>query len=231
MGWLDQLRATSPGGSGYDNAHVVEAGRAYARRYQVTNESGAEGSMVYTLDGYVGAEVGAWYPGKRGTVYDLAGRELSTFEIKDPNARDIGGMIALAFIAVVSAGAAYTALAAPSASLGGGYGIVGGATEPVASLSLSSGSVAAGGTAAAATAATTAATTTTAATISTVAGTVAKIAGAAASVLGLTQAGGSQPAPVTRAPGPQPLDQAGDLTRNPVALIAAAALAFFALKG
>lgn len=205
MDWRTALDALPPGGSGYDSAIYTDpdTGRVYTRRYSVQGATDAS-DAVYTMTGYVGADGGAWYPGKRAQLYDTAGRQIGDFEIKDPNRRDWGGMVALMFIAAVTAGAAYTAFtgagaggataSAPAAN--SGYGIVGGATEPVASISYAG----AGTTAAATTAAGTL--TSAGGVVSTVAGAATKVLGAAASVLGLQNAAAGPSAPRTVAPPP-----------------------------
>lgn len=256
MSWLAGIQSIPAGGSGFDAAVYTDpqTGWVYSRRYSVQGQTDAS-EAVYTFTGYVGAPGGEWYPGKRAELYDENGRFLSSFEIKDPNRRDWGGMVALLFIAAVTAGAAYTAVAgAAGTGANAGYGIVGGATEPAASIVYGGAEAAATGaatTAAATTAATTTAATTTATTLasagsvaSTVAGVVAKVAGAATAVLGLQNAAAGPSAPSNARPTFTPITTApssgGGLVDDILnidtgtALVLAAALglvAFVAKKG
>lgn len=231
MTWLQVMRSTPLGNSGYDAFQYTDAGgTAYARTYSTQGATDASEAVASHI-GYVSAAAGAWYAGKRATLYDLAGNVTGSFEIKDPNARDWGGMIALAFIAAVTGGAALSALGgAGTASLAGntGYGIVGGATEPVASLALGGGTAATvAGTAAVTVAGTGATVAGVAGTVASVAGTVAKLAGAAAAVLGLAPAG-TDAAPLQPGTAPPPGAGAGV---SPLTMLVGLGLAVLALKG
>lgn len=223
MAWLDVMRSRDPGGSGYDNFTYTDpaTGRLYVPVYQVTSASGAEGDTVRTLTGYVGTDYGPWFKGKRATVYSTSGAELSTFEISDPNKKDIGGMIVLMAIGAMTAYAAWAAFG--PAAMGTAEGTTSAATAeslangPILSKAALDGTTAFGAnsvagaydlstvaqvaaatvqTAPALTATITAATTATgsslAGTVASGAGLVSKVLGAASAVLGLTSAHAGQ---------------------------------------
>lgn len=130
--WMQEFNKMNAGGSGYDARQYIDptSNRAYHGYFTggVGGTEANDGSQG-TLSGYVGAENTPWYQGQRGQVYDLEGNVINDFEIEDPNKTDWGEMIAKAFIAATTGGAAYSALA----GAGAGYG-AGAAVEPVSSL-------------------------------------------------------------------------------------------------
>lgn len=222
------MRTGDPGGSGYDNFAFTDGdGRVYARRYSVQGGTDAS-DPAYTLIGYVGAAGGAWYAGKRAQLYDLSGRQVGDFEIADPNRRDWGGMVAMLFIAAVTAGAAMGALAPAAAGagsaapLGGsgaflGEGVASGVGAWDAAAGLSTGVTG--------TAVTGAALASAGGTVASMAAPLAKFAAAVLPFLGNAGASGA-------AAGPRPLQYGASAPAvSPIVWLAGAGLALLALKG
>lgn len=107
MSWLTAIQAAGSARPGFAPATFADAA---AGRVYVETLSGGAITDAYELPGqtvgYVGAEAGAWYSGKKAQVYDTAGNQTSEFTVEDPNKRDIGGTLVILMIAAMAAAGA-----------------------------------------------------------------------------------------------------------------------------